>query len=210
MLPWFTSIAFDDHERGVIEESIILLLERLHSRQGGYVRLIDRYNGELDTNEGAQELIAHLVAQSPAMLVGAGYQNFKPQGAGAMNYSGRLEVELIMATSAVRNYQSRTKGGLEPGIYGMLRDARALVVGRNLGIGTNRIVLVREGPLWTTRGLTLWRLQLAIGTTLAQDALETLTEWAPEPAESIEVDHNLAGEEDSDAVNPIATSEATP
>lgn len=126
------------HDFELIENSILSALEPLR-HQG--VRTIEVYAGQLD---GSDEF-AKLIAQFPAILIGAGDLQIQPQNRTDLV---SCDIDLIVADRHLRGPAAATRGDASsPGIYALLESIRGLLNDRNVIPGWSRPIWVAEGRL---------------------------------------------------------------
>lgn len=202
--------------RQMVEDAALQLLWGYHRMAGGYLETLEPYGGELDSEEGLDRLVKQSLGGAPLVLVGAQDSTFARQG-GISKRAYREEVllELVVASSSLRGYPARTRGGPEagpqddsfarptsdPGVFRILEDLRRALLGAKLWIdGADAAELVREAPVFTVDRLTLWRAHYKVGVAFAAEYGTT----AP-PATSIRTRHHL---DQAVGVNPLVVTDA--
>lgn len=212
MIPVFTSEAFHGPEQAMMEDSIVLMLQPLHAHQGGYLKLLGYYNGELDSQQGVDDLMRQAATNAPFVLVAAGANSYESRSTSKQMWRNSMTMELLFGSANLRSHQSRLRGDVaagaddlddlptrDPGIYRMVRDVRNLILGRNPGVaGGGTFGIVRIDVVIQDPRISLWRAQYRITYDWDQNGLE----WtAVAPAREILERHNIPGQV---VGNPVA------
>jgi phage gp37-like protein len=183
VLPIFTSLAFAGDERSMLEDAARLCLMPLYKMHGGPLELLDFYNGELDTEEGAEDLIQKLLGNAPAVLLAAGEARFEPSDLRRRRYSESLSLHVLIASRHLRDRESRNRRDVtavhdrtrDPGCYALMRAVKDLLIGRDLAVtGLEPLQPIQEDVVVQGGGLTLWRILFRA----------TYAETRPDPAKS--------------------------
>lgn len=196
--------------RGDIERAIVLKLGPLSVAQGGYLRLIGHYNGELDSGKnGLDDIKRRLQGAQPAVLVTTSRRVFNMQGMRRERASVSLEVFLLVISAHLRSREARALGDAapgplaDPGIYQILEDCQDALWGVDLGVPSAGVPRpVSEVFVSGTADLTAWRAHYEV----EHDARRPAPTGLP-LFESIEHRHNL---EHAAAVNPVVVGELPP
>jgi hypothetical protein len=166
---WLASVPLDSlSERKVVEDGVILRLTGLLRSNGGWLKLLKPYNGEID-EESQDDVMSIVQGNNPAILVSTSTGRYDEQSITARGISHVLTVDILCVSSTMSGPAERTRGYVDtgpdavvdagdPGIYFMLASVRAALMGRWLGIeaaGTLRPV--SELMLYTTANHTAWR-----------------------------------------------------
>lgn len=211
-------------ERTMLEEWAVLQLQRLHYLNRGYARFVGYYNGELDTEQGALDLMNHIATEGlPGILVSTGEAVYHPKSTAARHFDEDINLEVIFASGHIRSFPSRLRGDIasgpddqdentypleDPGIYRMMRDTRSIFLSVAPEIeGMSRLKILRESVVLQTPEVTLWRAVYGAGYHWAQVTREQRT---PNAAETIEIQYKLNEDfsiEDEAIVNPVIVVE---
>jgi phage gp37-like protein len=188
-------------------------LEPLSIRQGGYLKALDHYNGELDTPEGREALYARVGGALPAVLVSTGDEQYKMHNKRGNDWRNSLELEVLVFSDARRSREAQNLGDehnvvdetIDPGCYQILEDIFNLVTNRQTGDCRNsrfepeftRVVIqTPEFTMWRTRFNLTWNLK-----TLGDSDLDS----AP-AITSVHHKHNLFDDDDPppSSIQPVA------
>jgi phage gp37-like protein len=214
--PWFGP------ERTMIEQAVRLLLDRYLVKNGGYLRSVEFYNGELDTDAAAGALIEQLLAGAPAILIGTGQAVYRRRSTSSKIYEVQQQIEILHGSAHLRSPASRLHGDVstgqddsdpetlpayDPGIYRMMRDVRDEILGRPSYLSTLGTVMInREDVVLQAPGLTLWRQVFGVE---YRWRLAPRPDRVPTTVGAIEVRGNVSTDEDDhEHANPITVSEA--
>lgn len=224
MLAWVATTPMYGPERAMVEEFVVIHLQRLHYLAGGYARFIGYYNGELDTEQGANDLLTHVRNEGlPGILVATGAGTYEPKSTTARHYAEHLQVEVLFASAHVRAYPTRLRGDVasgdddldldayptkDPGIYRMMRDVRDVLLGFSPELeGVGKMKILREDVVLQTPAITLWRVVYGCAYHYATRSRESRL---PNAANSLQIDYNLIESvDDASLINPIITQERT-
>lgn len=142
------------HTKTEIENAIIAALAPLHINQGGRVKKIEGYQGELDA-----ESIEQLVVVFPMILpvyLGSGYvQDAYPFMVETLTYGLVIGDRNLRGNAAARTADPQ-------GVYGLLVSTRQLLHGKRLGLSIDTTVLTREVALAQTKTLALYSQEYQI------------------------------------------------
>ncbi len=205
-------------ERGMAEDFVLFALDRLRMEKGGYLRYLGYYNGELDTEEGADDLFKHTLTNSPAILVAAAQSSYRQKSTARRAYEVTIQVEVLFASGHLRSRPSRLRGDVvtgvdrndpdqvpsrDPGIYWMMRDAREAILGFPTNLdGMGSFTISREDVVFQHPKVTMWRAVYPIEYAWTQ---RTREERRAAAVRSVEIDHNIVGDET--AANPVIRQE---
>ena len=171
----FTTPVARSH-RAVLVEQVILYLQPLHVRNGGYAERIQPWNGE-----GAQALIDKLNGASPAILVSAGNGTRQEhRGLGRDNARKRLDLDVFVISTHFDSWVARSYGDhnqeqvnadttrADPGAYQILQDIEELLHGAPaVGAGSDQFEFDRD-VIEQQDDLTVWRAVYTIQVTCAR------------------------------------------
>ena len=214
MLPLIhTTMPLDGAQRTVAEQGVLQWLEPLHIRQGGYLRLLDHYNGELDSDAGMDALFAKVRGSLPAVLAATGDETYTKRSTRGKDYWTDCEIEVIVFSNIRRSREAQNIGDerglnvatVDPGCYVILNDVFTKLTTRWSGDAR----MERYRPTFTKvvkqlPDMTMWRIRFMVKWTLT---VLTDSELADAPAiTAVEHRHNL--EDDISApppsINPVA------
>lgn len=180
MLPILTSQPMASDLWQEIEDAIILALQPMVGRRGapGALQLAGRHNGELVlTDDEVWRLQESILQRMPAALVQAGAGRFK-RTASSDDHEGVALVEVWILSATMRGQGDRTAARSprvvwrrddptllgrtteDPGVYRLLGQARALLIGRELGLGASSagvLELKTQEPAFVDPEFTCWR-----------------------------------------------------
>lgn len=129
-----------------LEDSMILELARFHTSAGGYYKRIADF--ERNVEGPLDEVFDQLMGMAPAVLVRCA--DVVDAGSMPAKKAQRFLVtcELYFVSTTLRSHSARQRGdGVgDPGIYGMLADARALLIGRVIEPLISALILKSQGP----------------------------------------------------------------
>jgi hypothetical protein len=179
VLPIFTSLAFRSDAWSELEDAAILALQPLLGRRGrhGPLEVIKHHNGELVlTDDEVWRVEETLLGRMPAILVQAGAGRFKSSGKDPQEDRATILLELWFLSANLRGQDARTgspgpeglpargdhtllrRSRRDPGVYQVMRGARALLRGRDLQIDNlNVLHLQAQEPAIITESFTSWR-----------------------------------------------------
>lgn len=220
---------FAGPERSVVEEHALIHLARLHRHNGGYLRSLGYYNGELDSQQGVEDLYKHLRnSGTPGILIATGAGVYRPKSTSARHYKVDLNLEILFASAHVRSFPSRLRGDVaagedvdideypdrDPGIYRMMRDVRDMLLGFDHGLdGLGTMRILREDVVFQDPAVTLWRVVYAVAYHFRQ---RTRSARLPNEATEVEIRYNVnddgfdADDNNENLVNPVIIQERTP
>lgn len=184
----------DDRTR--IARGVLMLLEGLSRRQGGYLAALDFYQGELGDDAALQEVMERLRGRTPAVLVTVGGVTYQSKSTTKRRYMADYSVELAVASNHWQSMEARAEGGgdkfvadADPGINSILHDVRDGLAGRPLNVaGTRAMVPLSEDVVFQSKGLIIFQSRWRASMGFAQPRSSDPT---PEPAESVEVSTTL-------------------
>lgn len=214
-------------ERAMIEGQMKLLLERLRAENGAYLKTLDFYNGEFDTEEGMLAFLEHMIAGAPAILLATGQSVYRRKSASGRRYVVTVQIDVLFVSTNLRDQPARLHGDLnsgpdaaaineneadfdeyptsDPGIYRMMRDARDILLAENPALdGISSIEISREDVIAQGPAITLWR-QVYEAEYSWQKKHKTLRH--PVPATGVDLHHNAEGPADADLGNPVIVQE---
>jgi phage gp37-like protein len=204
-------------EMAELEDRVVLALQRLHVENGGYLRTVELYNGELDTDDTAADFFRSCLAGSPAIFVACSGASYQRSGRA---YREDLGLVLLLASQHVRSRLAQVRGDIaagadvgdpealptsDPGIYTMKRDARRELVGQTWLDGMGGLVIKREAIVLHQPALTLWQMEFEAEYRYVPERKSPATATATE----LELRHNLEGPADADLGNPTIRQERT-
>lgn len=208
MLLLATTQAWNDAPRNMVLNGVRLKLEALHRRQGRYLRLVEQYNGELQTEEGVARLERALVNAKPAVLIQVGNGDYDTVDIGKRRFRWNVNIELLIVSENLKSDRHQLTGdqlsvvddGADPGVNRMLRDILHVLGGKRLGVlGDGRVVPSREFPVHQGPDFTMW---LATYKFHANIRTETDDEMHATALTDIESTQNISGLDSPP--NPIA------
>lgn len=195
--------------RGDIERAVIVTLAPLLRTNGGYLRALGHYNGEIDASkDGLDAMHKRLLGQQPAVLVTTSRRAYDMQGMRRERAKVSLELFLVVVSAHLRSPEARVLGAgaapeADPGIYQILEDCQDRLWGADLGvIGAGKPRPVSEVFIAQVPEMSAWRAHYEI----EHDARRPAPVGLP-AFESLEHRHNL---EHAEAVNPVVVGELPP
>lgn len=186
-----------DDDRTRISRGILLMLEGLTRRQGGYLESLDHYRGELSGDQ--DQAMSRLRGRAPAVLVTVGSSSPESRSSTKRSYMYKYQVELAIISMHMDSLESREVGGADrfmanadPGIGKMMHDVRGKLAGRKLnveGCGT----LIPEGESVISDGdMAIFASRFTVSMAFNQARSSDPT---PNIASSSDTTHNLIVEE---------------
>ena len=144
------------YSKGEIEDAIISSLAPLHQGQGGDVKKIAGYQGELD-----EDNLTQFIVQFPAILVAFGGSIYKedafPYMVEEMTYS------LLINDRNMRGNEAARKGSpLTAGTYSLMQQVRDNLHGKRLGLSIDPLVLLRETALVNTKTVSIYSAEYMV------------------------------------------------
>jgi len=131
-----------------IEDAIVNELQPLKASLG--VRVIKSYQGELESEED----INRLVRLFPAIYVVYGGSQYTEHGARKIE---KMSYVLFVCDKSLRAEEEARRGGAKnPGTYAMLNAIRDKLFGSMLSLEIFPIDLLREVPVWFSRGISIY------------------------------------------------------
>jgi hypothetical protein len=181
MLPILTSAAMASDLWQEIEDAVVLSLQpmvvRHRSRGFGALEFAGRHNGELVlTDDEVWRLQESVLSRLPAALVQTGSGRFKRRSS-SDDHDGVAMVEVWILSATMRGHVERTavrsprvawrrddptllgRTLEDPGVYRLLGQARALLIGRELQIAgaAGVLELKTQEPAFVDPEFTCWR-----------------------------------------------------
>jgi phage gp37-like protein len=154
-------------ERTVIEDGVILALQRLLIFNGGWLKALEPYNGDLDEQDGVPDYYRQLAGRAPAVLVTTSTARYKPRSTRQAFYELEHQLELLIVSTHWRSPVARTRGDAapeaalpsrDPGAYHTMAACRALLLGRRLGVEPASLLRpLTEVVVVQAQGLCVWR-----------------------------------------------------
>lgn len=134
-----------------IEDAVIAALAPLKASLG--VREIKSYQGDLDAV--SDEEIKKMVARWPAIYVVYGGSGYGAHGARKTETPG---LTLFVCDRSLRGEEEARRGGAtNPGTYRLLRECRARLTGKNLGLADLApLEILRDIPVWFRSGASVY------------------------------------------------------
>ena len=136
------------------EDAIINALMPLHVKNGGYLRVIKGYTGELD----ADEIMRRFLGNSPGVCVEIYSAEYSQQT--FPYYSQEVTVYIYVAAKTTYEQDVARKG--EQGVFRILKDIRDRLLGSNLGLNIRPVEIKREAKLGSTEHTVLFAAQYVI------------------------------------------------
>lgn len=137
-----------------IEDAIIAALAPLTVAQGGYVKEISTYQGQLDQNT-IQEIVEKLASNFPAIMVI--YLGSKLKEDPTYVYDDRQSWGIFLAAQNLRGEQAARRGaGGDQGTYQMIVDVRAKLAGNWLGLFIQPLSLKSIDSILVGEGLSVY------------------------------------------------------
>lgn len=139
-----------------IEDAIIATLQPLHMDNGGVLRKIAGYQGELDS-----ENLTQFIASFPAVLV---VYVRSPYDEDAWPFMvERMRYVLIIGDRSMRDNADARKGSSERiGTYSLLYQVRSKLHGKKLGLEITKCSIKDEVEIANTRTLSLYSQEYEI------------------------------------------------
>lgn len=213
MLAVITTLGLDRASRTMAEAAVLMWLEPLHIRQGGYLQTLDFYNGELDSERGQEALFQRMFGGSPAVLVSSGAKVGVSKSSRNVERKEEIDIEVLFASTHLRDRVAQMHGdeasvtdtGFDPGLHAIMDDVDLILMGRRSGAcGQGRYQPMLDSPIVQLPELTLWRrrYQITYNNSGVTDA--ELNEG--DVFSSILARHNLVDDNDPvpSTVNPVA------
>jgi hypothetical protein len=201
--------------RQMVEDAALALLRPLEVRAGGYLETLQPYNGELDSEEGLDNLVKQALGGAPLVLVGAQESKVTGGGTAKRRYREDVLLELAVVSTNLRGLGARTRVGPDagpqsdanaiptgdPGVYRILEDIRRTLLGVKLWVdGCDAGELSAEAPVFTLPQMTVWRAHYRFGV-----AFDIAYERHFQ-AQTVRARHNLDG---GVGVNPLVVTDST-
>lgn len=144
------------YSKGAIEDAIISALSPLHQGQGGDVKKIAGYQGELD-----EDNLTQFIVQFPAILVAFGGSIYKedafPYMVEEMTYS------LLINDRNMRGNEAARRGSpLTPGTYSLMQQVREKLHGKTLGLQVYPLVVLRETAIVNTKTVSIYSAEYMV------------------------------------------------
>jgi len=141
-----------------IEDAIINELQPIKADLG--VRAIKSYQGELESEDD----INRLVRLFPAIYVVYGGSEYAEHGARKIE---KMSYILFVCDKSLRADEEARRGGAKnPGTYAMLNAIRDSLFGSMLSMDIFPITLLRETPVWFSRGISIYSAEYETAQTL--------------------------------------------
>ena len=141
-----------------IEDAIINELQPIKADLG--VRAIKSYQGELESEDD----INRLVRLFPAIYVVYGGSEYAEHGARKIE---KMRYILFVCDKSLRADEEARRGGAKnPGTYAMLNAIRDSLFGSMLSMDIFPITLLRETPVWFSRGISIYSAEYETAQTL--------------------------------------------
>ncbi len=148
-----------NYSKTEIEDALIAVLAPLHSDQGGDVRKIAGYQGELDS-----ENLTQFVIQFPAILVAFAGSAYKMDAYPYM--IEELTYTILIADRNMRGNEAARKGAPRTvGTYTLMRQVRQLLHGKRLDLSmatSDPLTIVREVALVNTKTVSIYSAEYLV------------------------------------------------
>ena len=188
-------------ERREVEDAVVLRLAGMLRENGGPLKSLKAYNGEID-EENADDFMRAIASNSPAILVSTSTGRYDDQVISGRSATITLTVDVVVISASLSGHPARTRGDAaaaesdavdvgDPGIYYLLAAARRRLMGRQVDIeGGGTLRPVTEQQLYSTDNLTAWRAVYTVPVRVANAVEASLHDG---PVLELEHDHELAG-----------------
>ncbi len=144
-----------NYSKTEIEDAIIAALMPLHQSQGGDVKKIAGYQGELD-----EDNLTQFIIQFPAILVAYSGSNYTvdafPYMVEEMTYS------ILINSRNMRGNEAARKGALSTGTYSLMQQVRDKLHGDRLGLDIRPAQILREAALVNTKSVSIYSAEFRI------------------------------------------------
>ncbi len=195
-------------ERLVLERAVLRALDDLRAASGGYLQALRPYAGEYGGEIGAT--LEALGGRAPAILVWTGDADYQSKAMNNRVGIAVIDLHVDAISASLRSREARVAGDEasasgqdDPGIYGILADARDRLMGAELGVpGIAAPVAVGEESLLLSAGLSVFRMTFRVRCSVVAAAP---VRSPVHQVESIEHRHRLEG---AGLENPIVTAVA--
>ncbi len=153
-------------EDGIIE-TISAALLKTRNTTTGYLATVAPYNGQVDQEDGPDDLIRAFRGKYPGILVGPGGSSFDAESVARTRFKRVVSVDLYFASNHMRTRESRHRGDVvagqddtaDPGIYTIIEDVFSLIAGNDLQLDcVGPLGPIREDLLIQEKTLTVWRV----------------------------------------------------
>ena len=129
------------------ENAILNALSPLKKENGGYLRVLKGYAGELDAEEAFNEFYG----LSPGVIVEIIGADYNAQGC---IYKQDTAAYIYVLSKSLRSQDDARKGGT--GVYKILCDIREKLLDRTLGLNIMPLKIIAEKKITSTNQLVLY------------------------------------------------------
>ena len=139
---------FDDYENAILNE-----LSSLKKENGGYLRVLKGYAGELGTEEAFRKFLGLM----PQVLVEIESAKYTLVGC---SYAQNVLINLYVSSSSYRSQDDARKGTI--GVYKILKDVRNILINNNLGFEIRPLILSSERKLASSNRVVIYLAEYQI------------------------------------------------
>lgn len=144
-----------NYSKTEIEDAIIATLSPLHQDQGGDVKKIAGYQGELD-----EDNLTQFIIQFPAILVAYVGSTYKEDSFPYM--IEEITYSILINGRNMRGNEAARKGILSAGTYSIMQQVRDKLQGERLGLDIRPAQILRETALINTRSVSIYSAEYRI------------------------------------------------
>ena len=139
--------SFEDYENAIINA-----LSPLLKKNGGYLRVLKGYAGELDTEESLRQFLGN----SPAVAVEIDSATYKQENSAYLLQETRV---YIYVCARYIGTQDRAR---KQGVYRILKDIRDLLLWNRLGLDIRPVQIKREMKLGSSKDVVIYAAEYVI------------------------------------------------
>lgn len=179
-------------QRAVVQDAVVLLLERLQIANGGYLACVEATDSQVHTPDDADEvndMIDQVGGRMPALLVATGDAELDTAGDVSV-WQSELDVHLYFLNNNARSRIARTVQDVvaladpkaDPGVFVAMEHARMLLAGQIPGgiMQLKRLRPIRERRVGTNGVMVVWeqiyRTKVSVQVDLKRDIALELTQ----------------------------------